>query len=1049
MNFGQYNFFSWSRRGISANVIEKDTLGVVPGAQVERAEVPVDIKLNGSLAVPRINFTLQGPGDITGINADMVVRTEPRDGISNFEPNYLAYIEFYDEDFPWRYTPASATDDQRRLRPWLSLIVLKETEFEDTKRQKPLRSIKVLDAAALQPNDEIHLWAHMHANLPKTGNVFENNLEAFRQEIKTDPDGVYSRVMCPRKLDPNVMYHAFLVPSFETGRLAGLERSPAGVIAQQAAWGIGSDLEFPVYYRWHFRTGANFDFESLVKLIEPRVMDQRVGSRPMDCSAPGYFRADSPEEIPAPNPKTVLLEGAVMAPTAVSTEIIPNEFQTEIGKLVNLNRGQVENQEEDPIVTMPFYGMYHAMRKDLSKPGEKVVPEFDPNSDVWYNDLNKDPRTRVPAGFGVQAVQDDQEKLMDQAWKQLNDVLEANRKMQLALLMAQTMERAFAKNIVPQAKENVLAFSRSVSSKILSGGLTVKKTVQLGRIPDAVIMPGFQKLIRPNTSIIRAIQKQAATPSFSVLLQNTNKVGGLTAASIDKFTGLTSLSGINVVTPPAKLENVKVWSLQSNLDNEAIFYQKTYKGGLPEVSTWDKLLNKDLVKAVSLPKATIPAAGPVVFRPMTRINLGSALIKVNPVAVIKPIDVVKDTGFAANTAYKTAFTDYDIRYTFRDEPPSAPNIDTNKLAMDSLQTFKPLNAYKKLLDSRVSWSPGTRKPSVDPDFLPAMAYPDFPAAAYKFLVDRDKELLLPNLHLIQPNTFSLLRTNQKFIESYLVGLNFEMGRELLWREYPTDMRGSYFRQFWDVTGFVTPDSTPTDAELLKDIAPIHKWKKDALLGKNNARDKEGDAEQLVFVIRGELLKKFPNTVIYAQKAFKDDKDKWFITKDLDETKFKKEVRFPIYQAELPPDIKLLGFDLTIDEAAGITTMTDFPGNKEGWFFIIAEVPGEPRFGMDIKFDPADPEKFTWNDLSWENFGTEPLPFATGKKQPNETDSTAAKGVWGRSSADMASIMIQRPVMVAVHASEMLDKEINDENKGSKDFTRLIFQYNLYKEKFLK
>ncbi|WP_026967794.1 hypothetical protein [Algoriphagus terrigena] len=1049
MNFGQYNFFSWSRRGISANVIEKDTLGVVPGAQVERAEVPVDIKLNGSLAVPRINFTLQGPGDITGINADMVVRTEPRDGISNFEPNYLAYIEFYDEDFPWRYTPASATDDQRRLRPWLSLIVLKETEFEDTKRQKPLRSIKVLDAAALQPNDEIHLWAHMHANLPKTGNVFENNLEAFRQEIKTDPDGVYSRVMCPRKLDPNVMYHAFLVPSFETGRLAGLERSPAGVIAQQAAWGIGSDLEFPVYYRWHFRTGANFDFESLVKLIEPRVMDQRVGSRPMDCSAPGYFRADSPEEIPAPNPKTVLLEGAVMAPTAVSTEIIPNEFQTEIGKLVNLNRGQVENPEEDPIVTMPFYGMYHAMRKDLSKPGEKVVPEFDPNSDVWYNDLNKDPRTRVPAGFGVQAVQDDQEKLMDQAWKQLNDVLEANRKMQLALLMAQTMERAFAKNIVPQAKENVLAFSRSVSSKILSGGLTVKKTVQLGRIPDAVIMSGFQKLIRPNTSIIRAIQKQAATPSFSVLLQNTNKVGGLTAASIDKFTGLTSLSGINVVTPPAKLENVKVWSLQSNLDNEAIFYQKTYKGGLPEVSTWDKLLNKDLVKAVSLPKATIPAAGPVVFRPMTRINLGSAVIKANPVAVIKPIDVVKDTGFAANTAYKTAFTDYDIRYAFRDVPPSPPNIDTNKLAMDSLQTFKPLNAYKKLLDSRVSWSPGTRKPSVDPDFLPAMAYPDFPAAAYKFLVDRDKELLLPNLHLIQPNTFSLLRTNQKFIESYLVGLNFEMGRELLWREYPTDMRGSYFRQFWDVTGFVTPDSTPTDAESLKDIAPIHKWKKDALLGKNNARDKEGDAEQLVFVIRGELLKKFPNTVIYAQKAFKDDKDKWFITKDLDETKFKKEVRFPIYQAELPPDIKLLGFDLTIDEAAGITTMTDFPGNKEGWFFIIAEVPGEPRFGMDIKFDPVDPEKFTWNDLSWENFGTEPLPFATGKKQPNETDSTAAKGVWGRSSADMASIMIQRPVMVAVHASEMLDKEINDENKGSKDFTRLIFQYNLYKEKFLK
>ena len=33
----------------------------------------------------------------------------------------------------------------------------------------------------------------------------------------------------------------------------------------------------------------------------------------------------------------------------------------------------------------------------------------------------------------------------------------------------------------------------------------------------------------------------------------------------------------------------------------------------------------------------------------------------------------------------------------------------------------------------------------------------------------------------------------------MVGLNHEMARELLWREYPTDQRGSYFRQFWDAS----------------------------------------------------------------------------------------------------------------------------------------------------------------------------------------------------------------------------------------------------------
>ena len=43
----------------------------------------------------------------------------------------------------------------------------------------------------------------------------------------------------------------------------------------------------------------------------------------------------------------------------------------------------------------------------------------------------------------------------------------------------------------------------------------------------------------------------------------------------------------------------------------------------------------------------------------------------------------------------------------------------------------------------------------------------------------------------------------------MVGLNHEFARELLWREYPTDQRGSYFRQFWDVRGFLDEPSGST------------------------------------------------------------------------------------------------------------------------------------------------------------------------------------------------------------------------------------------------
>ena len=53
----------------------------------------------------------------------------------------------------------------------------------------------------------------------------------------------------------------------------------------------------------------------------------------------------------------------------------------------------------------------------------------------------------------------------------------------------------------------------------------------------------------------------------------------------------------------------------------------------------------------------------------------------------------------------------------------------------------------------------------------------------------------------------------------MVGLNHEFARELLWREYPTDQRGSYFRQFWDVRGVLDTERLSPDAvqEKLRDI----------------------------------------------------------------------------------------------------------------------------------------------------------------------------------------------------------------------------------------
>src|SRR6266446_8967527 len=113
IEIAKYTFTSWLRRGIANSISQKDTLGVGPSGIIERCSLPVDVTLNG-VNIHK-DFSLIGPGDIIGVNPLMVVRTSPLQWISNFEPNYLAFLEYYDEDFCWRYTPASPNGD--RLRP--------------------------------------------------------------------------------------------------------------------------------------------------------------------------------------------------------------------------------------------------------------------------------------------------------------------------------------------------------------------------------------------------------------------------------------------------------------------------------------------------------------------------------------------------------------------------------------------------------------------------------------------------------------------------------------------------------------------------------------------------------------------------------------------------------------------------------------------------------------------------------------------------------------------------------------------------------------------
>src|SRR6185436_1365750 len=71
----------------------------------------------------------------------------------------------------------------------------------------------------------------------------------------------------------------------------------------------------------------------------------------------------------------------------------------------------------------------------------------------------------------------------------------------------------------------------------------------------------------------------------------------------------------------------------------------------------------------------------------------------------------------------------------------------------------------------------------------------------------------------------------------------------------------------------------------------------------------GDA-RLVLVVRGDLLKKYPTAVVYAQQArWRQEAEDRFV-RELDDSNPDLFVKAPIFKAEIEPDVRFLGFDLT-------------------------------------------------------------------------------------------------------------------------------------------
>jgi hypothetical protein len=930
------HFLPWVRQGAASGITTPDSLGSAQRADVS---LPVSVQLT-NFTVPARDVRLYGPADVTAIDPRQIVRVQPRHLTTNFESNFFPLVEFDRPDFPWLFTPAKPGEGER-LRPWICLVVVRKRPGITLGRTEtsPLSVLEFTSPVLedLPDLDESWAWAHGQVVGSATDTV-----PTLKGAIENAPARTVSRLVCPRRLDPDVAYIACVVPAFEVGRKAalGFPIAEQELTTLEPAWRLDqptAPFQLPVFYSWEFTTGPEGDFESLVRDLKPRPLPEQVGTRPLDLTTPGFS---------LPSGGVITMKGILKPPEPVTAEPqpAPQSLQGKLADILNAPANALTAPAaQDPIVAPPIYGSTYP-------PKERVEVAATPRH--WVNDLNLDPRDRIAASLGVRIVQEDQEPLMASAWQQVDAIEKENEKRRRKQLAVTTRQSTWVRHVRPIEDDGLLQVTglslAKVAVSVQDGQTSIQRTVawQL----NGSQAPGFESATLRRVARPRGpINRRALTPA---VVQNQT-----VARPMVKLTQTLPPVGRIVITAPPRIFVGRMVTIKSVSDAALT----------PQIDSV-RLSPTTINTAVRPPVLTFHETQGQTFRAIDE-------------EFREPPPVAEFRAAAATHLSKLVRLGSIGKISFR-----VPDVVTLKGRLQPVQ----LATISGLRDAAIP---------VDQQVL---AHPQFPAPMSERLMELAPEFLLFGLEHVPPNSVTLVQPNSRFVEAFMIGLNHEMGRELLWREFPTDRRGSYFRFFWNRRGSAQPEF----------MQPIHTW--NSALGRNPSA--AGNPDQLVLLVRGELFRRYPNAVIYAAKA----------TGAVTAPKLTTEERYPLFRGSAPPDVAFFGFDLTEAAARGMDP-------DPGWFFVIQQQPGEPDFGLDMPkdIDPQPPRVTDWNQLTWRHLvqsaaelrATTHVKVGVKPASPPpplpDTSASPPGAQWGANGAHMARITLQKPVRIAILARQML------------------------------
>ena len=267
-----YRFLPWARRGLAAGrARRRATDNPAAAPPPARSTLPGRRRRQRRPAATRVRPLRPGRGDRASTAAS-ILRTDPRPGATDFEPNYLATIEFDPPDFPWLFTPA-APPAASCGRGACSIVVEKAPRRHDraaarTRRCRCSRSPTPAVASRELP-DLAESWAWAHTQILEEAGQPGHACTSTSTSTPTATSAASSarggsgprRATSPRR--------AGVRPRRRSAGSASRDRR-----ATQAkpAWDARAPprrqrISLPLYYFWEFSTAVEDDIESMARRL--------------------------------------------------------------------------------------------------------------------------------------------------------------------------------------------------------------------------------------------------------------------------------------------------------------------------------------------------------------------------------------------------------------------------------------------------------------------------------------------------------------------------------------------------------------------------------------------------------------------------------------------------------------------------------------------------------------------------------------------------------------------------------------------------------------